>query len=579
MAKYKNMLHILKENRMMYLAGILVLGITNPLSNIVVAHLLLETFDRAVYDASFILPVALRFLILTGVIALLTPLGEYLVSVAALRTTGRLREAVLTKLIRLDQTELGESHSGDYISRGTNDVQVVESLYKEQLQQVSGILLNGIGCAVGMLLLDWRFSLGLMVYQLVMIFLVSRFAKPLKKVSDSVQATLAKVTEKTSDLIGGYEVIRLFNLGNKMVEDFKRTNDQSREIAQRRVRLNALYQGVNSFSWASSFIGFIVVSGWFMSQGYVTLGTIIALTQLQNGVSQLFLSLGTYFNELQASLAGLDRIWDLLDRKEEPEHYPPSAIDWRDESALVLHDVSFSYHGRVEVIKNLNVSIAKGETVAIVGPSGGGKSTLFRLLLGFNFPQSGCISLMGRPASAYSLKKIRETFAYVPQEPYLFSGTIRENIAHGNLDASDGDIQAAAKKANAHDFIERLPDGYDSKVGERGVFLSGGEKQRIAIARAILRHADILLLDEATSSLDNESESLVQEALEDLMQEQTTIVIAHRLSTVEKADRILVLDQGVIVEEGTHTELLHQGGLYARLHKMQFRDSPSQLAV
>ncbi|NMB19493.1 MAG: ATP-binding cassette domain-containing protein, partial [Firmicutes bacterium] len=280
-----------------------------------------------------------------------------------------------------------------------------------------------------------------------------------------------------------------------------------------------------------------------------------------------------------ASLAGLDRIWDLLDRKEEPEHYPRSAMDWRDESALVLHDVSFSYHGTVEVIKNLNVSIAKGETVAIVGPSGGGKSTLFRLLLGFNFPQSGCISLMGRPASDYSLKKIRETFAYVPQEPYLFSGTIRENIAHGNLDASDADIQAAAKKANAHDFIERLPDGYDSKVGERGVFLSGGEKQRIAIARAILRHADILLLDEATSSLDNESESLVQEALEDLMQEQTTIVIAHRLSTVEKADRILVLDQGVIVEEGTHTELLHQGGLYARLHKMQFRDSPSQLAV
>jgi ABC-type multidrug transport system fused ATPase/permease subunit len=186
---------------------------------------------------------------------------------------------------------------------------------------------------------------------------------------------------------------------------------------------------------------------------------------------------------------------------------------------------------------------------------------------------------MGRPASDYSLREIRELFAFVPQEPYLFSGTIRENIAHGHLNASDGDIKAAATQANCHDFIGRLSSGYDTVVGERGVFLSGGEKQRIAIARAILRDAEILLLDEATSSLDNESESLVQEALEDLMQERTSIVIAHRLSTVEKADRILVLDQGSIVEEGTHTELLNQEGLYARLHQMQFRETQSQLAV
>ncbi|HKM43346.1 MAG TPA: ABC transporter ATP-binding protein, partial [Limnochordia bacterium] len=318
MGKYKTMFQILKENRAKYLAGIFLLGITNPLSNIVVAYLLLETFDRAVYDASLILPVAVRFLLLTGILALLTPLGEYLVAVAALKTTGRLREAVLTKLIRLDQAELRESHSGDYISRGTNDIQVVESLYKEQLQQVCGILLNGIGCAVAMLLLDWRFSLGLIAYQLLMIFLVSRFAKPLKKVGDALQETLAKVTEKTADIIGGYEVIRLFNLGGSIMEAFREKNDQAREVAEKRVRISALYQGVNSFSWASSFVGFILVGGWFMSQGHVSLGTIIALAQLQNGVSQLFLSLGTYINELQASLAGLDRIQDLLGRKEEP---------------------------------------------------------------------------------------------------------------------------------------------------------------------------------------------------------------------------------------------------------------------
>lgn len=576
MGKYRIMLSILKENRMRYILGVFILGMTNPLSNIVVARLLLETFDRAVYDARLILPVAIQFLLLTGFLALMTPLGEYLISVAALRTTGRLREAVLTKLIRLDQTALRESHSGDYISRGTNDVQVVESLYKEQLQQVSGVLLNGIGCSVAMLLLNWRFSLGLMVYQLLMIFLVSRFGKPLKRVSDTVQGMLGKVTEKTADLLGGYEVIRLFNLGDSLTEKFKQQNDQTLHVAEKRVRLSALYQGVNAFSWSSSFVGFIVVSGWFMSQGYVTLGTIIALTQLQNGVSQLFLSLGTYYNELQTSLAGLQRVQDLLDKREEPEQYPLALRDCQDESALTLHNVSFSYQGSVPVLRNLDLSIAQGETVAIVGPSGGGKSTLFRLLLGFNFPQEGCLSLLGRPASDYSLGEIREIFAYVPQDPYLFSGTIGENIAYGKLHASDADIQAAAKRAHAHHFIERLPQGYDTKVGERGVFLSGGEKQRIAIARAILRDAEILLLDEATSSLDNESEALVQAALEDLMQERTSLVIAHRLSTVEKADRILVLDQGVIVEEGTHEGLLSQGGLYARLHAMQFRQTPTQ---
>ena len=208
-----------------------------------------------------------------------------------------------------------------------------------------------------------------------------------------------------------------------------------------------------------------------------------------------------------------------------------------------------------------------------MGPSGGGKSTLFKLLLGFNYPQTGGISLLGRPASEYSLKELRNLFAYVPQEPYLFSGTIAENIANGNLKATREEIIIAAEQANAHEFISKLPEGYDTPVGERGVFLSGGEKQRIAIARAVLKNAQILLLDEATSSLDNESEALVQEALENLMQERTSLVIAHRLSTVEQADRILVMDQGRIVEEGTHASLLATGGLYTRLHQLQFTNN------
>lgn len=311
----KTLFQMLKDQKGKYIAGVLLLGIANPLANIVIASLFVDVFDYAVYDGSLVLGVAVKFMLLTAVLAALTPLGEYLVDVAALGTTARLREAVLNKLIRLDQSALLAAHSGDYLSRGTNDIQFVEALYKEQLQQVAGVLLNGLGCGIAMLLLDWRFSLGLIAYQLLMIFLVSRFAKPLKQA-------------------GGY-----------LTEQFKSLNDRSLQEAERGVRISAAYQGVNSFAWMSSFVGFIIVSGWFIVQGQISLGTIVALTQLQNGVSQLFLSLAAYYSQLQSSLAGLDRINDLLSKEEEPEHYPLKVRDCCGDGVLNLSNVTFSYDG------------------------------------------------------------------------------------------------------------------------------------------------------------------------------------------------------------------------------------------
>ena len=311
----------------------------------------------------------------------------------------------------------------------------------------------------------------------------------MKQASDALQRTLAAITEKTADIIGGCQVIRLFNLGGYLTEQFKSLNDRSLQEAERGVRISAAYQGVNSFAWMSSFVGFIIVSGWFIVQGQISLGTIVALTQLQNGVSQLFLSLAAYYSQLQSSLAGLDRINDLLSKEEEPEHYPLKVRDCCGDGVLNLSNVTFSYDGSVEVIKDLNLSIAEGETVAIVGPSGGGKSTLFKLLLGFVYPQSGSMSIMGKPSNEYSLRELRELYAFVPQEPYLFSGTIRENIAHGCLGAADEEIISAAKQANAHDFIGRLPGKY-SAVVESAVCFCLAAKQRIAIARAILKMPD-----------------------------------------------------------------------------------------
>lgn len=566
------MLKLLKEQKGRYLSGLSLMAIANPMSNIVVAFLFIQIFDKAVYDSSAILPIMGTFLFLAVILAIITPLGMYLVNYASLKTTGSLRERTLNKIIHLDQTTLSESHSGDLISRTTNDIQTAETAYKEQLVKVGEILFNGIGCTIFMIILNWRFTLGLIVYQLLILFLITRFAKHLKKASDEVQSSLGKVTESISDILAGSHVIRMFNIGELMVEKFREQNEITKTKSEKRVRINAGFQGLNTFAYMSSFVGFIVISMWFMTKGYIELGVIIALVQLQNGVSQLFSHLGTFINQLQTSMAGFERINEVLNKKEEPKYYPLSEEGCYDDAILSLYNVNFHYEDDVKVISNLNLSINKGETVAIVGPSGGGKSTFFKLILGFNFPQSGCISVMGKPASNYTLDHIRDLIAYVPQDPYLFSGSVYENISYGKDCAQEQEIIAAAKQANAHQFIEDLEEGYDTMVGERGSFLSGGQKQRIAIARAIIKNAEILLLDEATSALDNESEALVQEALDELMQEKTSIVIAHRLSTIEKADRILVMDKGTIAEQGTHAELLDLDGIYANLYNLQFKE-------
>ncbi len=572
MQQYKIMLDLLREQRGKYLVGLFLLGIANPLSNIAASILFIDVFDKAVYDASLIPAIIAKFSLLILVEATITPLGGYLVNFSALKTTARLREQVLRKLIRLDQTTLNKSHGGDLISRCTNDIQIAETAYKEQIQQVGQVLLNGVGCSLFMVILNWRFAVALMVYQMVMLLVATRFAKASKQASEEVQSALGKVTEKISDILSGFQVIRLFSIGEYIVDKFKLQNEHARNKSETKVRLNAAYRGVNNFAWSSSFVGFIAISTWFLARGDVSLGTIVALTQAQNGVTQLFTSLGTYIYQLQASMAGFDRIQELMRKKDEPQYYPLTGTEYCDDAALSLRNVSFHYEDGAKVINDLSLSIDRGETIAIVGPSGGGKSTLLKLILGFHYPQSGGISIMGKPASKYTLAEIRDLVAFVSQDPYLFSGTVRENILYGNPSATDEQVIAAAKQANAHEFIQGLGEGYDTVVGERGIFLSGGQKQRIAIARAILKDAEILLLDEATSALDNESEALVQTALDELMKEKTSIVIAHRLSTIEDADRILVMDQGEIAEQGTHQELLKQGGIYASLYSLQFRE-------
>jgi ABC-type multidrug transport system fused ATPase/permease subunit len=292
---------------------------------------------------------------------------------------------------------------------------------------------------------------------------------------------------------------------------------------------------------------------------------------------------GSVISNLQSALAAGDRLLAVLDAAPEPERYPPSARlaapGWRAGEAapaggvLSFRDVRFSYADDRPVLRDLSFQVQEGQVAAFVGPSGSGKSTVFRLLMGHYPAQAGEITLFGRPLHTYSLKELRDLFAFVPQDAFLYSGTILENIRYGKEGATELEVIAAARASHAHDFILDLPQGYHTLVGERGARLSGGQRQRIAIARALLKNAPILLLDEATSALDSESEGLVQQALEELMRGRTTLAIAHRLSTIENAGVIYVLADGRVVEQGRHTELVEAGGLYRSLYDLQFKDA------
>jgi len=333
-----------------------------------------------------------------------------------------------------------------------------------------------------------------------------------------------------------------------------------------------------------SFVGIIAIGGWMAVQGQLSWGALIATIQMASGITWMFFEMGSFVTRLQASLAGADRIFEILDMpleqwgegKAGATGHGPQKVQKGHVTAIEFCDVRFSYNRDNRVLNGFNLAIHQDQVVALVGSSGSGKSTLLKLLLGFYDTDGGEITVFGKSIREYTLEQLRRLIAYVPQDNYLFSGTIRENIAYGKEGASHQEIEEAAKGAFAHDFIMDLPAGYDTQVGERGAHLSGGQRQRIAIARAFLKNSPILLLDEATSSLDSESEQQVQKALERLMKGRTTLVVAHRLSTVQNADIILVLEDGSICEQGDHESLMTLGGSYAKLYGMQFMETKAK---
>ena len=413
--------------------------------------------------------------------------------------------------------------------------------------------------------LSWQLGLASSLLALVFFLASLPLSNSLRAITAKVQARLGGLTEALSDILASAPVTRIFSLGDIVTSDYRQKNARVLRLSLGRTALSAGLATLGILGFRGSQIVLISLGGSLALNNQLSLGKIAFATQM---ISALFITLGTVYGRLQTSLAGADRVLEILAIPQEDREGTDSPSS--DSRGIAVKNLNFRYSTDAPVLEGVNFAVPPGKVYALVGPSGSGKSTLLQLLLGLYPPEQGEILVNGHNLATASLATIRDQIAYVPQSSWLYAASIAENIACAKEGATAAQIEAAARAANAHDFILEMPQGYDTPVGEGGSHLSGGQRQRIAIARALLKDSPVLLLDEATSALDTESESLVQQALDTLMAGRTTLVVAHRLSTIRNADQVLVLDQGKIVEQGTYEELLAKGGVYRRLYELQF---------
>jgi ATP-binding cassette subfamily B protein len=552
--------------------------------NIVLAFVMKDVLDGAVRGENALLMRAL--FIAGGTLLGGTPLflfSLYMMNRCVLKTMTALRVRVFSRIVDLPMSRFERGHSGDLVSRCTNDLSAIEGIYTDQTYNFAVAIILGLVAIVSVFVMDWRIGLAALFVGLLTTLSRMAFLRPIRRASDAIQAHVGKLTERLTDLLQGLPVSKMFHLEPMIHRLYTAENDEMVDATFQHTRVNVVSGVIGELVGSLARFGLAILGLYLLMGGTVEVGTVWAITHLFGNASFLFGSAGDFVTGIQRALAGASRVFELLDWPvEQAGAVPPGEAavpsPEREGSMVTIRDLAFSYEGDdeedssddVEVLRGISMSAGRGQVAALVGPSGGGKSTIVKLLLGFYPLQDGQVVIDEKPIETYSLARLRSMMAYVPQDAYLFDGTIEENIRYGKPDASREEVVAASKAANAHDFIVEQSEGYDTLVGERGAKLSGGQRQRIAIARALIKDAPILLLDEATSALDSESEQLVQHALGVLMKGRTTVAIAHRLSTVENADAIYVIDDGRVVEEGRHEELVGQGGLYTRLYELQF---------
>ncbi|HQK99364.1 MAG TPA: lipid A export permease/ATP-binding protein MsbA [Smithellaceae bacterium] len=488
-----------------------------------------------------------------------------------LRIVTDLRRKLYERIQMQSLSFFTEHPTGLLMSRITNDVLSVQSASSEAITALVKDTITLIGLVGVVFYLDWKLALIAMIVFPITAYPIAKFGKKIRKYTTSTQTTMGTLSSLLQETIAGTRIVKAFCMEKYESDRFAKENERLFKLGMKIVSIGALSSPLMDFLGGLGIAAIVFYGGYNVIEGHSTPGSFFSFLAAVLMLYEPIKRLTNINNTINQGIAGGERIFSIIDRKPDIEDRHGAADLPPIEKEIVLENVTFKYE-HTPVLKNINLKIKAGETLAIVGMSGGGKTTLVNLIPRFYDVSEGRVLIDGRDIRDVTVRSLRSQMAIVTQQTILFNDTVRNNIAYGDIERTDDAVIRAAKAANAHDFIMRLPQRYESNIGELGTKLSGGEKQRISIARALLKDAPILILDEATSSLDTEAEIEVQDALDNLMKGRTTLVIAHRLSTIRNADRIIALAGGEIVEEGTHDALLAKKGEYYRLYNLQFKD-------
>lgn len=504
--------------------------------------------------------------------ALFSFIQGYIMSGISQKISYEMRNQISEKINRMPMKYFDTKTHGEILSRITNDVDTLGMSLNQSLTQLITSVTTMVGVLIMMLSISWIMTLAALVIIPLSMFAVRKVVGRSQKYFKKQQRFLGHVNGLVEENYGGHQIVRVFNKEEEVTEEFNKLNDELYDSAWRSQFLSGMMQPLMAFIGNLGYVMVSILGGWLAIRKTIEVGDIQSFIQYVRNFTQPINQLAQVANQLQSTAAAAERVFEFLDEEEEDQTVinPADVNDIK--GNIEFEHVNFGYKENKTIIHDFSVNVKKGQKIAIVGPTGAGKTTIVKLLMRFYDVNSGSIKIDGHDIRNFNRSELREAFGMVLQDTWLFNGTIKENIRYGKLDATDEEVVEAAKSANVHHFIKTLNDGYNMVLDEEASNVSQGQKQLLTIARAILADPKILILDEATSSVDTRTELLIQKAMDNLMEGRTSFIIAHRLSTIKDADMILVMNEGDIVEQGSHEELLEKGGFYAKLYNSQFED-------